>query len=81
MELKNFVLVGFYAVRRNCQESLKWFGMRLAIGHKMKNKTLIEEPSTPMDSWHRIPAREPLTLRFHASEVSLLIDFENQFFA
>jgi hypothetical protein len=32
------------------KESLKWFGMRLATGHKMKNETKIEELSTPMDS-------------------------------
>jgi hypothetical protein len=77
MELKNVAPLGFYALRRNCQESPKWFGMRLATGHKTKTETRIEEPSTPMDSWDRISAREPLTPRFHASEVVLLIDFEN----
>jgi hypothetical protein len=32
------------------QESLKWFGMRLATGHKTKTETRIEEPLTPLDS-------------------------------
>jgi hypothetical protein len=59
------------------QESPKWFGMRLATGHKMKTETQIEEPSTPLDSWHRISARAPLTPGSHASKVSLFIDFEN----
>jgi hypothetical protein len=77
MELKNVAPLGFYAPRRNCQESPKWFGMRLATGHKMKTETRIEEPSTPMDSWDRISARAPLTPGCHASEVALLIDFEN----
>jgi hypothetical protein len=77
MELKNVAPLGFYAPRRNCQESPKWFGMRLATGHKMKTETQIEEPSTPMDSWDRISARAPLTPGCHASEVALLIDFEN----
>jgi hypothetical protein len=45
MELKNVAPLGFYAPRRNCQESPKWFGMRLATGHKMKTETRIEEPS------------------------------------
>jgi hypothetical protein len=58
------------------QESLKWFGMRLATVHKMKRDTHIEEPSNPIDSWHRIAARAPLTHGFHASKVYLLIDFE-----
>jgi hypothetical protein len=61
--------LGFYALRRNCQESPKWFGMRLATGHKMKTETQIEEPLTPMDSWDRISAIAPLTPRCHASEV------------
>jgi hypothetical protein len=56
---------------------LKWFGMRLATGHKMKTETQIEEPLTLLDSWHMISARAPLTLGSHASEVSLFIDFEN----
>jgi hypothetical protein len=77
MELKNDALLGFYAMRRNCQESLKWFGMPLATGHKKKTETQIEEPSTSMDYWDRISARAPLTLGCHASEVALLIDFEN----
>jgi hypothetical protein len=77
MELKNVALLGFYARRRNFQESPKWFWMRLSTGHKMKNENRIEEPSTLMDSWDRISDRVPLTPRFHASEVSLLIDFEN----
>jgi hypothetical protein len=59
------------------QESLKWFGMRLATGHKMKNETWIEELVTLLDSWHTISARAPLTLGSHASEFSLFIDFEN----
>jgi hypothetical protein len=59
------------------QESLKWFGMRLATRHKMKTETQIEEASNPMDSWDRISARAPFTSRCHASKVSLLIDFEN----
>jgi hypothetical protein len=77
MELKNVAPLAFYAPRRNCQESPKWFGMRLATGHKMKTETWIEEPSTLMDYWDRISARPPLTPGFHASKVSLLIDFEN----
>ena len=77
MELKNVAPLGFYAPRRNCQESLKWFGMRLATGHKMKNETQIEEPSTSMDYWDNISARAPLTFGCHASEVALLIDLEN----
>jgi hypothetical protein len=77
MELKNAAPLGFYALRRNCQESPKWFGMRLATGHKMKIETQIEEPSTPMDSWDRISSRAPLTHGCHASKVALLIDFEN----
>ena len=59
------------------QESLKWFGMRLATGHIMNIETQIEEPLTPMDSWDRISSREPLTHGCHASEVALNIDFEN----
>jgi hypothetical protein len=77
MEIKNVATLGFYALGMNFQESPKWFGMRLATVHKRKTETQIEEPSNPMDSWHRISAREPLTPRCHASEVSLLIDFEN----
>jgi hypothetical protein len=77
MELKNVAPLGFYARRRNFQESPKWFGMQLATGHKTKIKTRIEEPSTLMDSWHMISSREPLTPVCHASEVSLLIDSEN----
>jgi hypothetical protein len=77
MELKNDALLGFYAWRRNCQESPKWFEMRLATGHKMKTETQIEELSTSMDSWDKIFARAPLTPRFHASKVDLLIDFKN----
>jgi hypothetical protein len=77
MDLKNAAMLGFYAPRRNCQESSKWFGMRLATGHKMKIETRIDEPSTPIDSWDTISARPPITLRFHASKVALLIDFEN----
>jgi hypothetical protein len=41
----------------------------------MKTETQIEESSTLMDYWDRISVREPLTLEFHALEVSLLIDF------
>jgi hypothetical protein len=77
MELKNDALLGFYARRRNCQESPKWFGMRLAIGHKTKTKTRIEEPLNLMDSLDRISPRETLSPGFHASEVALLIYFEN----
>ena len=77
MELKNAAPLGLYASRMNCQESLKWFGMRLATRHKMKIENRIEEPLTLMDSWDMISAREPLTLGFHASKVDLLIDFEN----
>jgi hypothetical protein len=77
MELENSTLLGSYALRRNCQESLKWFGMRLATGHKMKTETRIEEPSTPMDSWDRISTIEPLSPGCHASKVALLIYFEN----
>jgi hypothetical protein len=50
MELKTATLLGFYALTRNCEESPKWFGMRLATGHKMKNETRIEKPSTLMIS-------------------------------
>jgi hypothetical protein len=77
MELKNASPLGFYAPRMNCQESLKWCGMRLAIEHKMKTKTQIEEPSNPMDSWHMISAREPLTLGSNPSKVAFVIDFDN----
>jgi hypothetical protein len=76
-KLKNDAPLGFYAPRMNCQDSLKWFGMRLATGHKMKNETQIEESSTPMDSWDRISPREPLTPGCHALEVALLIDLES----
>jgi hypothetical protein len=51
--------------------------MQLATGYKMKTEIQIEEPSTPMDYWDNILARKPLTPGFHASEVALLIDFEN----
>jgi hypothetical protein len=77
MEIKNVAPLGFYALRMNFQESPKWFGMQLATGHKMKTETRIEEPLNPMDSWDRISPRSPLTPRFHASKISLLIDFEN----
>jgi hypothetical protein len=77
MELKNAAPLGFYAQRRNCQESPKWFGMQLATRHKMKTETRIEESSTSMDSLDRISARAPLTPVCHASEVALLVDFEN----
>jgi hypothetical protein len=77
MELKNVALLGFYARRRNFQESPKWFGMRLATGHKTKTETHIEEPSTPMDSWDRIAARAPLTPSSNPSEVVFFIDFDN----
>ena len=50
MELKNVAPLGFYAPRRNFQESPKWFGMRLETGNKTKTKTQIEELSTLMDS-------------------------------
>jgi hypothetical protein len=76
MELKNVSLLGCYAQRRNCQESLKWFGMQLATGHKINTKSRIEEPSNPIDSLDRISARAHLTPECHTSEVSLLIDFE-----
>jgi hypothetical protein len=62
MELKNSSLLGFYALRMNCQESPKRFGMRLATGHKMKTETWIEEPSILMDSWDMISAREPIKI-------------------
>jgi hypothetical protein len=77
MELKNVTLLGFYALRRNCQESPKWFGIRVATGLKMKTKTQIEEPLTLIDSWDRISARAPLTPGWHASKVALIIDLEN----
>ena len=77
MEIKNVAPLSFYAQRRNCQESLKWFGMRLATGYKTKNETQIEELSTPMDSWDNISSISPLTHEFHASEVALIIDFDN----
>jgi hypothetical protein len=59
------------------QESPKWFGMRLATGHITNIETQIEEPSNMMDSWDRISYRASLTHGFHASEVALIIDFEN----
>ena len=59
------------------QDSPKWFGMPLATGHKIKNKTQIRELSTSMDYRDRISARAPLTLGCHASEVALFIDFDN----
>ena len=77
MELKNSAPLGFYAWGRNCQESPKWFWMQLETGNKIKTETQIEEPWTSMDYWDKISAREPLTLRFHASEAALLIDFKN----
>ena len=77
MDLKNVASLGFYAPRMNCQESLKWFVMRLAIGHKTNIETWIEEPSTLMDYWDIILSQAPLTPGCHASEVSLLIHFEN----
>jgi hypothetical protein len=77
MELKNDASLGFYALRMNCQDSPKWFGMRLETRHKTKSETWIEEPLTPMDSWHRISAREPLTLGSNPSEVVFFIDFDN----
>ena len=77
MELKNVALLGFYARRRNCQESPKWFGMQLATGHKTKTETQIDGSLTPMDSSDRILAIAPITPRCHASKVALLIDFEN----
>jgi hypothetical protein len=55
------------------KESLKWFGMPLATEHKKKTETGIKELMTSMDYWDRILVRAPLTLRCHASEVSLLI--------
>jgi hypothetical protein len=61
----------------NCQESMKWFGMRLANGHKKKTETRIEELLTPIDSWHRILAREPLTSGSYPSEVVVFINFDN----
>ena len=76
-ELKIAAPLGFYALRSNCQESSKWFGMRLAIGHKTKTETQIEEPSSLLDSWHIILARAPLTLSSNPSEVVLFIDFDN----
>jgi hypothetical protein len=59
------------------QESPKWFGMGLATGHITNIETRIEEPSTPMDSRDMISYREPLTHGCNASEVALIIDFEN----
>jgi hypothetical protein len=67
MELKNATPLGFYAPRRNFQESPKWFGMRLATEHKMKTETQIEEASSLLDSWHRILAISPLTPGSHPS--------------
>ena len=77
MELKNVALLAFNAPRRNCQESPKWFGMRLATGHKMNIETRIEEPYTSMDYWDMISSIEPLTYGFHASEFAVLNGFEN----
>jgi hypothetical protein len=51
MELKNVPPLGFYALRRNCQESPKWFRMRLETGHKTNVDTWIEEPSSLLDSY------------------------------
>jgi hypothetical protein len=41
--------VRFICPEEGLVESLKWLGMRLATGHKMKTETQIEEPSTLMD--------------------------------
>ena len=59
------------------QESPKWFRMQLATGHITNIKTQINEPLTIMDYRDRILSRAPLTHGRHASEVTLLIDFEN----
>jgi hypothetical protein len=59
------------------QDSLKWFGMRLATGHRTKTETRIEEPSSLLDSWHRILARSPLTPGSNPLEVVFFIDFDN----
>jgi hypothetical protein len=77
MELKNVALLAFYAPRRDYQDPPKWFGMRLATGHKMKIETRFEEPLTSMDYSDRILGILPLTLGCHASKFALLIDFEN----
>jgi hypothetical protein len=42
-----------------------------------ENKTQIEEPSSPLDSWHRISARAPLTPGSNPSVSFFFIDFEN----
>jgi hypothetical protein len=42
----------------------------------MKTKTHIEELLTLMDYWDMISSRAPVTPGCHASQVSLLIDFE-----
>jgi hypothetical protein len=51
--------------------------MPLAIRHKMKTESWIDEKYTLMDYWDRISSKEPITPRCHASEVVLLLDFEN----
>jgi len=77
MELKNVDLLGFYALMRNWPRFHEMVWDAIETGHKMKIKTRIEEPLSPLDSWHRISSRGPLTLGCHVSEVALLIDFEN----
>jgi hypothetical protein len=62
-KLKNVALLGFYALRRNWPRVPEMVWDALATGHKMKIETQIEEPSTPMDYWDMILAREPLTPR------------------
>ena len=70
-------VLGFYALKRNCQESSKWFGMRLATGHKMKTETRIEEPSSLLDSQRRILSKAPLTPGSNPLEAVFFIDFDN----
>ena len=55
--------------------------MQLATGHIVNIETRIKELLTPMDYWDMISSREPLTHGYHASEVALIIDFENWCFA
>jgi hypothetical protein len=59
------------------QESMKWFGMRLSIGHKSKNDTRFEEQSSLLDSWHRLLARAPVTLGSNPLKVVFFINFDN----
>jgi hypothetical protein len=48
------------------------------MGQDIKNtETRIEEPSSLLDSWHRISARAPLTPGSNPSKVVFFIDFEN----